>query len=113
PVEPAGRVGEQDVLAGYAGYLRSLVDLRDIRPLKVIIDAGNGMAGHTVPAVLGEAAGLGGLPLEIVPMFFELDGTFPNHEANPLDPRNLVDLQDAIRREGADIGLAFDGDADR
>src|SRR5690606_31676204 len=87
--------------------------LRGIRPLKVVIDAGNGMAGHTVPAVLGTDAGLEQLPLEIVPLYFELDGTFPNHEANPLDPANLVDLQEAVRSEGADLGLAFDGDADR
>jgi phosphomannomutase len=71
------------------------------------------MGGLTVPAVLGEAAGLPALPLEIVPLYFELDGTFPNHEANPLDPANLVDLQAAVRQHGADIGLAFDGDADR
>jgi phosphomannomutase len=107
PADHAGRVGREDVLAGYATFLRSLVDLSGIRPLKVVIDAGNGMAGHTVPAVLGE------LPLQVVPLYFELDGTFPNHEANPLEPENLVDLQEAVRREGADLGLAFDGDADR
>jgi phosphomannomutase len=101
------RVETRDVLADYATHLRSLVDLSGIRPLKVIVDAGNGMAGHTVPAVLGP------LPLEIVPLYFELDGTFPNHEANPLDPANLADLQRAIRTQGADIGIAFDGDADR
>ena len=108
-----GQVSEQDMLAGYAQFLRSLVDLRGIRPLKVVVDAGNGMAGLTVPAVLGEAAGLEALPLEIVPLFFELDGSFPNHEANPLDPKNLVDLQAAVVEHGADLGLAFDGDADR
>ena len=91
----------------YAEYLRDLVDLSGIRPLKVVVDAGNGMAGHTVPTVLD------GLPLDLVPMYFELDGTFPNHEANPLDPANLLDLQARVRDEGADIGLAFDGDADR
>ena len=95
------------MLAEYAAHLRSLVDLSTIRPLKVVVDAGNGMGGHTVPVVLS------GLPLEIVPLYFELDGTFPNHEANPLDPANLVDLQAAVREHGADIGLAFDGDADR
>ncbi|MCA1783891.1 MAG: phosphomannomutase/phosphoglucomutase [Dermatophilaceae bacterium] len=113
PVETLGQVREQDVLTDYAAFLRSLVDLRGIRPLKVVIDAGNGMAGHTVPAVLGDGAGLDDLKLDIVPLYFELDGSFPNHEANPLDPANLVDLQDAVRREGADLGLAFDGDADR
>jgi phosphomannomutase len=79
----------------------------------VVVDAANGMAGHTVPAVLQEAAGLAGLPLEIIDLFFELDGTFPNHEANPLDTKNLVDIQRAVIAEGADLGLAFDGDADR
>jgi phosphomannomutase len=102
-----GSVSQQDVLAGYAGHLHSLVDLSGIRPLKVVVDAGNGMGGHTVPVVLS------GLPLDIVPLYFELDGNFPNHEANPLDPANLVDLQAAVREHGADIGLAFDGDADR
>jgi phosphomannomutase len=71
------------------------------------VDAGNGMAGHTVPTVFE------GLPLDLVPLYFELDGTFPNHEANPLDPKNLVDLQARVLAEGADLGLAFDGDADR
>ncbi|HEX6955235.1 MAG TPA: phosphomannomutase/phosphoglucomutase [Agromyces sp.] len=113
PVAEPGTVHETDVLAEYAGHLRSLVDLAAIRPLKVVVDAGNGMGGLTVPAVLGEAAGLPRLPLEIVPLYFELDGTFPNHEANPLDPANLVDLQHAVVEHGADLGLAFDGDADR
>ncbi|GAA1059553.1 phosphomannomutase/phosphoglucomutase [Agromyces bracchium] len=114
PVVPEpGRVEHVDVLADYARHLRTLVDLGGIRPLKVVVDAGNGMGGLTVPAVLGEAAGLPALPLEIVPLYFELDGTFPNHEANPLDPANLVDLQRAVREHGADLGLAFDGDADR
>ncbi|WP_350347294.1 phosphomannomutase/phosphoglucomutase [Agromyces sp. G08B096] len=112
-VAEPGAVMEADVLGDYAAYLRSLVDLSSIRPLKVVVDAGNGMGGLTVPAVLGEAAGLPGLPLEIVPLYFELDGTFPNHEANPLEPANLVDLQRAVVEHGADLGLAFDGDADR
>src|SRR5690349_19510759 len=105
-----GRVGEvtsRDLLSEYAAYLRSLVDLSSIRPLTVVVDAGNGMGGHTVPVVLD------GLPLDVVPLYFELDGSFPNHEANPLDPANLVDLQAAVREHGADIGLACDGDADR
>ncbi|GAA1083126.1 phosphomannomutase/phosphoglucomutase [Nocardiopsis metallicus] len=105
---PEGTVTERDLLAGYADYLRDLVDLSGSRPLKVVVDAGNGMGGHTVPAVLQQ-----GLPLEIVPLYFELDGTFPNHPANPLDPDNLVDLQARVRETGADVGLAFDGDADR
>jgi phosphomannomutase len=108
-----GRIRELDLLRSYAEYLRSLVDLSGVRPLKVVIDAGNGMAGLTVPAVLGPAAGLGDLPLDVTAMYFELDGTFPNHEANPLDPKNLVDLQRAVPAHGADLGLAFDGDADR
>ncbi|MFF3861583.1 phosphomannomutase/phosphoglucomutase [Streptomyces sp. NPDC002209] len=102
-----GTVTEQDTLAGYAEHLKSLVDLSGIRPLKVVVDAGNGMGGHTVPTVFE------GLPLDVVPMYFELDGTFPNHEANPLDPKNIVDLQARVKAEGADLGLAFDGDADR
>jgi phosphomannomutase len=102
-----GSVTQRDVLEEYAAYLRSLVDLSTSRPLKVVVDAGNGMGGHTVPVVLS------GLPLDVVPLYFELDGSFPNHEANPLDPANLVDLQAAVVEHGADIGLAFDGDADR
>ena len=105
-------VSHRELLPDYAGYLRGLVDLAAIRPLKVVIDAGNGMAGHTVPAVLGDTV-LPALPLTIVPLYFELDGSFPNHEANPLDPANLRDLQAAVREHGADVGLAFDGDADR
>jgi phosphomannomutase len=102
-----GTVSEQKMLGEYADYLRGLVDLSDIRRLKVVVDAGNGMGGHTVPRVFD------GLPLDLVPMYFELDGNFPNHEANPLDPANIVDLQAKVRETGADIGLAFDGDADR
>jgi phosphomannomutase len=108
-LEPAGRPGrveQRDLLQAYAAYLRGLVDLSGIRPLTVVVDAGNGMAGHTVPAVLGP-------PLTVVPMYFELDGSFPNHEANPLDPANLLDLQAKVVEVGADLGLAFDGDADR
>jgi phosphomannomutase len=103
----------RDLLADYAAHLRKLVDLSGIRPLKVVVDAGNGMAGYTVPAVLGSEELGEGLPLTIVPLYFELDGSFPNHEANPLEPANLVDLQAAVREHGADLGLAFDGDADR
>jgi phosphomannomutase len=105
--ERVGTVTQRDLLEEYAAHLHGLVDLSQVRPLKVVVDAGNGMGGHTVPVVLA------GLPLEIVPLYFELDGSFPNHEANPLDPANLVDLQAAVPEHGADIGLAFDGDADR
>ncbi|GLW05356.1 phosphomannomutase/phosphoglucomutase [Microtetraspora sp. NBRC 13810] len=104
---PAGSVRSEDLLQGYADHLRTLVDLSGIRPLKVVVDAGNGMAGHTVPVVFE------GLPLRLTPLYFELDGAFPNHEANPIEPANLVDLQKAVVETGADIGLAYDGDADR
>src|SRR5690554_1747982 len=113
PVAEPGAVTRREMLAEYAAFLRGLVDLSAIRPLKVVVDAGNGMAGLTVPAVLGTEAGLPALALEVVPLFFELDGTFPNHEANPLEPENLRDLQAAFVEHGADLGLAFDGDADR
>ena len=113
PRSARGTIEIRDMLADYSAFLRSLVDLSGSRPLKIVVDAANGMSGLTVPAVLGTAAGLPPLPLEIVPLYFELDGTFPNHEANPLDPANLVDLQEAVRVHGADLGLAFDGDADR
>ena len=102
-----GSVEHRDLLADYAAFLHSLVDLSGIRPLTVVVDAANGMAGHTVPAVLG------GTPVSVVPLWFELDGSFPHHEANPIDPANLVDLQRAVCEHGADAGLAFDGDADR
>ncbi|GAB3219674.1 phosphomannomutase/phosphoglucomutase [Glycomyces halotolerans] len=110
--ETPGTVTREDFLAGYAAYMRGLVDLRRIRPLHVVVDAGNGMGGHTVPAVLGDQL-LEALPIEIDPLYFELDGTFPNHEANPIEPENLRDLQARVRETGADLGLAFDGDADR
>ena len=103
-----GRVRDQDVLADYGAFLRSLVDISAVRPLRVAVDAGNGMAGHTTPAVLGPVEAL-----TVLPLYFELDGSFPNHEANPLEPSNLKDLQRYVVQTGADIGLAFDGDADR
>ncbi|MEK0086980.1 MULTISPECIES: phosphomannomutase/phosphoglucomutase [unclassified Corynebacterium] len=102
-----GAIAEQEILAGYADFLRKLVPLEDSKPLVVAVDAANGMGGHTVPAVFD------GLPFEVRDLYFELDGTFPNHEANPLDPKNLVDLQKFTVEQKADIGLAFDGDADR
>jgi phosphomannomutase len=102
-----GTVSSKDLLPGYAEYLKKLVDISGIRPLKVVVDAGNGMAGYTVPTVFE------GLPITLVPLYFELDGTVPNHEANPIDPQNLRDLQRLVIDSGADIGLAFDGDADR
>ncbi len=105
---PPGTVSDQDVLVDYGTYLQSLVDLSGSRPLRVAVDAGNGMAGHTAPAVLGVIDSI-----TLLPLYFELDGSFPHHEANPLDPANLVDLQEHVCAVGADIGLAFDGDADR
>ena len=105
---PVGEVRTTDLLEEYAGHLRSLVPMTGTRTLKVVVDAGNGMAGHTAPAVFDRLD-----RVELVPMFFELDGSFPHHEANPIDPDNLRDLQARVLSEGADIGLAFDGDADR
>ncbi len=104
--ETAGEIHEQDVLDEYAAYLLALAPVRG-RRLRVAVDAGNGMAGLTAPAVLGR------LDVEVDALYFELDGTFPHHEANPIEPANLVDLQARVRETGADIGLAFDGDADR
>jgi phosphomannomutase len=103
----AGSVEERDVLTEYARHCRSFVEEGALRPLKVAIDAGNGMAGKTVPAVMES------LPFEIVPLFFELDGTFPNHPANPIEPANIADLQKVVLEQGCDVGIAFDGDADR
>lgn len=102
----AGSVSTLDLLDAYAAHLLSLAPVHG-RRLKVVVDAGNGMAGHTVPAVLGR------VDVELVPMYFELDGTFPHHEANPIDPANMADLARAVPETGADVGLAFDGDADR
>ena len=97
----------QPMLDEYVQHLLNLVDLGSMRPLKIVIDAGNGMAGYTAPAVFKS------LNAEVIEMYFELDGTFPNHEANPIDPKNLQDLSKAVKKHKADIGLAFDGDADR
>ena len=97
----------QNMLEEYVDHLLSLVNLSAIRPLKIVIDAGNGMGGYTAPAVFQR------LNAEVIEMYFELDGNFPNHEANPIEPANLVDLQKAVKKHKADMGLAFDGDADR
>jgi len=106
PSAPA-RVEENDILGDYADHCRSFVDANALRPLKVAIDAGNGMAGKTVPIVFEP------LPFEVSPLYFELDGTFPNHPANPIEEANLVDLQKLVLERGCDVGIAFDGDADR
>ena len=104
---PSPAIEQLDILGDYANHCRSLVDVDSLRPLKVAIDAGNGMAGKTVPLVFEP------LPFQVVPRYFELDGTFPNHPASPIEPENLVDLQKAVREGGCDVGIAFDGDADR
>jgi phosphomannomutase len=107
---PIGHISQRDMLDEYVSFLLGMfpeVSDQPLRKLKVVIDAGNGMAGHTASAVMAR------LNVEVIPMYFELDGTFPNHEANPLDPKNMVDLQERVIKEKADIGLAFDGDADR
>ena len=112
PITPRsiGKVSEKPMLEEYVNFLLSLFDSNvtaAARPLKIVIDAGNGMAGFTAPAVMAR------LNVEVIPLYFELDGTFPNHEANPINPKNVVDLQRAVKKYKADIGLAFDGDADR
>ncbi|MDQ4142765.1 MAG: phosphomannomutase/phosphoglucomutase [Actinomycetota bacterium] len=107
PSPDPGTISTQDVLEDYAAHCRRFIGLDGLSPLKIAVDAGNGMAGKTVPIVFGD------LPFEIVPLFFELDGTFPNHPANPIELENLVDLQRVVLEEGCVAGLAFDGDADR
>lgn len=102
-----GKETRRDMLDEYVTHLLSLVDVSDIRPLKIVVDAGNGMAGYTARPVLER------LNVELIELYFDLDGTFPNHDANPIDPENLKDLQKAVLKHKADIGLAFDGDADR
>ncbi|HKE97802.1 MAG TPA: phosphomannomutase/phosphoglucomutase [Actinomycetes bacterium] len=115
PAAARGRIlTRDDLLPRYAEHVRGFVDAGALRPLRVVVDAGNGMAGHVLPAVFGGTpGGAGPLPFELVPMYFELDGTFPNHPANPIEPENLEDLRKRVVAEGADVGLAFDGDADR
>ena len=107
PVADRGSVRQEDVLDRFAAHVRSFIDPSVLRPVRIAIDAGNGMAGHVVPAVFE------GLPFEIEALFFELDGSFPNHPANPIEPENLRDLQRVVREQGLPLGLAFDGDADR
>ncbi|MDP1851034.1 MAG: phosphomannomutase/phosphoglucomutase [Candidatus Planktophila sp.] len=106
-IRSVGAEFKREMLNEYVEHLLTLVNLDSIRPLTIVIDAGNGMAGHTAPAIFAH------LNCTVIPLFFELDGSFPNHEANPIDPRNLRDLQKAVKKHKADLGLAFDGDADR
>ena len=106
-IRSVGVETKREMLEEYVDHLLSLVNLDSIRPLTIVIDAGNGMAGHTAPAIFAR------LNCTVIPLYFELDGNFPNHEANPIDPDNLRDLQKAVKKHKADLGLAFDGDADR
>ncbi|HVL99805.1 MAG TPA: phosphomannomutase/phosphoglucomutase [Egibacteraceae bacterium] len=106
-VHATGDLRTDDLIDDYAEHVLSFLQAERMRPVKVAVDAGNGMAGLVVPPVFA------GLPVDLVPLYFELDGTFPNHPANPIEPENLVDLQAAVTAEGCALGLAFDGDADR
>jgi phosphomannomutase len=106
-IRSVGVENKRDMLKEYVDHLLNLVNLDSIRPLRIVIDAGNGMAGHTAPAIFSR------LNCTVIPMYYELDGSFPNHEANPIDSKNLRDLQQAVKTHKADLGLAFDGDADR
>ncbi len=103
----SGSVEEDDVTDDYAEHCLSFIDAEDLRPLKIVVDAGNGMAGKMLPPIFER------LPFEYVPMYFELDGSFPNHPPNPIEPENMEELQEKVVAEGADFGAAFDGDADR
>lgn len=105
--EHRGHVIQRDVLDDYVQHALSFIDVSKIKPLKVVIDAGNGMAGMVIPRVFQH------LPCTLIPLYFELDGSFPNHPASPIEPQNMVDLQNKVRETSADLGAAFDGDADR
>lgn len=103
----AGTTSHRNVLEDFAEHCLSFVDRKKIKPLRIAVDAGNGMAGETIPHVFKS------LPCEVLPLYFELDGSFPNHPASPIEPENMIDLQAAVRKHGCDLGVAFDGDADR
>jgi len=107
PAPGGGKVVQKDYSDGYTDHVLSFVDCGKIKPLKIVIDAGNGMAGKTLPSVFDK------LPCEVIPLYFELDGSFPNHPASPIEPENIRDLQAKVKETGADLGAAFDGDADR
>jgi phosphomannomutase len=107
PTRPAGAVSSYDIWPAYVDRVMSFVDVSEIRPLKVVIDAANGMGGLMLPPVLEQ------LPIEAIRCYFEPDGSFPNHEPNPLLPENREFIVCKTLEEGADFGVAFDGDADR
>ncbi|HXW51267.1 MAG TPA: hypothetical protein VEJ41_04695 [Candidatus Acidoferrales bacterium] len=107
PTGRPGQISRKDPLPAFVDHCLSFIDRSRLRPLRIVVDAGNGMAGHIVPAVFKQ------LPFEVIPLYFELDGSFPNHPASPIEPENMADLQAAVRRHKADLGAAFDGDADR
>jgi phosphomannomutase len=102
-----GTISRRNVLDDFAKHCLSFVDRSKIKPLRIAVDAGNGMAGETIPHVFKE------LPCELFPLYFELDGSFPNHPASPIEPENMIDLQAEVRKHQCDVGVAFDGDADR
>jgi phosphomannomutase len=107
PAERKGTITEQSLIDDFAEHVRSFIDMGVLRPMKIVADTANGMGGLVVPPVFKE------LPVELEILFAELDGTFPNHPADPIQPENLKDLQARVSEVGADVGLAFDGDADR
>jgi phosphomannomutase len=107
PAEQRGSIERRDVLDDFAEHCLSFIDRSKIKPFKIAVDAGNGMAGLTVPKVFGRLA------CEVIPLYFELDGRFPNHPASPIEPENMADLQAAVKKHHCDLGVAFDGDADR
>src|ERR687894_438319 len=107
PAEYPGSVEESDIAGDYAQHCLTFINTEGLRPLKIVVDAGNGMAGKMLPPIFER------LPFEHVEMYFELDGTFPNHPPNPIEPENMEELQERVKSEGADFGVAFDGDADR
>jgi phosphomannomutase len=107
PAEYPGSVEESDITEDYAEHCLTFIDTEGLRPLKIVVDAGNGMAGKMLPPIFEE------LPFDYVPMYFGLDGSFPNHPPNPIEPDNMLELQERVKEVGADFGVAFDGDADR
>lgn len=107
--EPArkGQITQRDVSDAFVDHCLSFIDVSKVKPYKIAVDAGNGMAGMIAPRVFEK------LPCELVPLYFELDGTFPNHPASPIEPENTEELRRIVPEQGCDMGIAFDGDADR